>query len=89
MAPAANVGPTVSSVRVADRKIDDSEVQVSRAEEQVKVTKRIITFKVGLSAGHGLIIGPKKRFCATKRILDGLAQEAGECQAEKSIGDLV
>src|SRR5437762_13265413 len=56
MAPALNVRLAIGAGLVADRQIDDPQVQLRRAEQEVKIAKRIKVAKVSAVARDGFVI---------------------------------
>ena len=83
MAPALNVCFAVRALAVADREVDDFEVQASGAEDEVEVAKGVEIAEVRAVGGDAIIVGPAQDFGAAESVLDALAEQPGENNAEE------
>src|ERR1044071_4871355 len=89
VAPALDVGFAVGAGLVADGQVDDPQVELGRAEEEVEIAEGIKIPKVIAVGGDGLVILFEKDLGAAEGVLEGLAEKPGEGGAEKLVGDHV
>src|SRR5438105_12940111 len=89
MAPALDISLTVGSLVIAHRHVDNLEVELGGAENQVEVAKRIEVAEVGAVGGDGLVVCPAQHFGPAKRVLDVLAEQPGKSHAEKLVAEEV
>src|SRR5207253_7187928 len=85
--PALNVRLAVGASLIADRQIDDPQVQLRRAEQEIKIAKRIEVAKIGAMARDGFVILFEKHLGAAQGVLERLAQEPGKSGAKKLVRD--
>ena len=78
MSPARNVRRAISTIVVPDRDIDDFQVQLGGAKQQIEVAKRIKVAKVGPVAGQKFVIITHQRLGSAQGILNGLAENPGK-----------
>src|SRR3984893_10389054 len=87
MAPALDVSLTVSSLMIAHRNVDNLEVELGGAENQVEVAERIEVAEVGAVGGDGLVVGSAQHLGPAKRVLDVLAEQPGKSNAEELVAE--
>ena len=78
MAKTANVGRAVGPVSVDDGQVLDSQIELSRAEEEIEVAEWIQVSEVGSRCCNPFVVRTEKDFCATQRILDPLLKYGAE-----------
>jgi hypothetical protein len=87
--PALDIGLPVSPFVIAHRHVDDLEVELGRTKYQIEVAERIEIAEVGSVGGDRIVVGPAQNLGAAQRILDVLAEQPGEGQAEKLVAEEV
>src|SRR2546423_11239578 len=87
MAPALDIRLAVSASLVTDGQVDDAQVQLRRAEQQVKIAKRIKIAKVGPIARDGFVILFEKHLGAAQGVLERLTQQPRKSGAKKLVRD--
>jgi hypothetical protein len=71
---ARNLCLPIGPVRIAHRTFDDLEIELGRAKDQIKITKRIEFAEVAACCGNALIIASPERLGSAQRIGQTLVQ---------------
>ena len=75
-----NIGTAVAAGQVAHRNVVHFQIQLRRAEEQVKIAERVEVAEIGPIGGDLPVIFPGERLGAAERILDlGVEQVRYHC----------
>src|SRR5262249_15534526 len=83
--PALDVSFPINALLVAYRLLNDLQIILCGAENQVEISERIDLAEVGSIGGDHVIISPAEHLGSAQRVLDALAKQPRERQAEKLV----
>src|ERR1700677_568788 len=85
MPPALNISPAVGSLMIPHGHIDQLEVELGRAEDEVEVAERIEVAEVEAVGSDRVVVGPAQHLGPAQGVLDVLSQQPGKGYAEKLV----
>ena len=89
MAEPADVGSAVGPRLVANRHLDDLELQPRCSEEEIEIAERVAAGELRAKAEQTLPVPPAEDLGAAERVFELLAEDEGEGDGEEAIRDQV
>src|SRR5262249_10062643 len=86
---AANFGFSVRPSAVADRQLDDLEILLGRAKQQIEVPEGVEVAEETAALGNLLVIPSKENLRATERVFEWLPQNRRQRDTKQLVGNRV
>ena len=78
MPPAVDIRLTISARLIADRQIENAQIQLRSSEQQIEITERIEIAEERTVARDFLVILAEENLGAAKGVLNGLPEQPGK-----------
>src|SRR4029453_711754 len=85
----ADLGLSVGAVVIANRQVDEPEVQARGAEQEIEVSEGIEVAEVRAARLDALVVPLEEHLGAAERVGDPLAEEPGERHSEELVPEEV
>ena len=81
---AADLGLAVGARAIADRQLDDLQVLLGGAEEQVEVAERIEVAEEAAVGGDALVVAAEEHLGAAQRVLESLLEDRARAPGRRT-----